>query len=208
MFPCPLGLTGPPPLKEIYTTLPWKVEHGDAPAVAHKSGGLKRLFATNNRRTAMFSLRALTAAAITALFAATRTTATVTDCNSHSIFRPTELAMTPDPPIPGQLVSLTVKFDNPGPTVTAGTSDTTIVLNGLPVASKHEDLCINTWCPISTGANDRSTNMTWPTDPISGKLVTQNVWIDETGQSLMCVKITNVFASQNNLRGKALVVAE
>lgn len=153
----------------------------------------------------MFSLRALFTAV--AMFA-TSTTATVTDCNTHSTFRPTELAMTPDPPIPGQLVSLTVKFNNPGPTVTAGTSDTTIVLNSLPVASKHEDLCVNTWYPIPTGANDRSTNMTWPTDRISGKLVTQNVWIDEDGNSLLCVKITNVFASQNSLRGKALVVAE
>ena len=137
--------------------------------------------------------------------AAVFASATVTDCSTHSIFRPTELAMSPDPPVPGQLVSLTVKFDNPGPTVTAGTSDTTIVLNGLPVASKHEELCVNTWCPIETGPNDRSTNMTWPSDHISGKLVTQNVWVDEDGTSLLCVKITNVFASQNSLRGTALV---
>jgi hypothetical protein len=138
--------------------------------------------------------------------AAVFASATVTDCNTHSIFRPTELAMSPDPPIPGHLVSLTVKFNNPNPYVTAGKSDTTIVLNGLPVASKSEELCVNTWCPIEIGPNDRSTNMTWPTDHISGKLVTQNVWLDETGAPLMCVKITNVFASQNSLRGTALMV--
>jgi hypothetical protein len=124
--------------------------------------------------------------------------ATVTDCNTSSLFRPTVLGLNPDPPISGQPVRLTVQFENPGPEITSGLATTSITLNGLPFSPSSEPLCQNTACPIVIGANDRSTSSTWPTN-VKGRVVTKSVWTNDDGDELLCVQ-TSVKVGSSLLR--------
>lgn len=136
--------------------------------------------------------------AVAALITAT-TNAAIKDCNPASLFRPTELALTPDPPVRGQPVLMTVKFNNPGPAVDAGTVTTSVSLNGIPFAPSSEALCTNTVCPIPTGAADRSTSTTWP-DNVSGKVVSKSVWTGAGGEALLCVQTSVAVGSSHSLR--------
>ena len=138
-----------------------------------------------------------TLAAITAFAAAS---GLIKDCDTASRFRPTELAVTPDPPVRGQPVVMTVKFDNPGPVVDDGTVTTSVTLNFIPFQPSSEPLCQNTACPIPSGAADRSTSSTWP-DTVSGRIVTKSVWTGSGGESLLCVQSSFSVASASNLRG-------
>lgn len=104
--------------------------------------------------------------ALLALFAATATRASISDCGSA--FQITQLALTPDPPVQGRAVFLTLVFNNNEPdAVSAGTVTTDITRNGLPLSPSTQPLCDETECPILTGPNNRSTNTTWPA--VSGK---------------------------------------
>lgn len=106
-----------------------------------------------------------------------------------SIFRPTTLGLTPDPPVAGQQVRMSVIFDNPGLVVTDGIVTTSVTYNFLPFSPTTEPLCQNTACPIVTGPNDRSTVSTFP-DGISGTVVTKSVWTSTEGDNLLCVQTT------------------
>ncbi len=135
--------------------------------------------------------------------------ASISDCDTASLFRPTELAVTPDPPVRNQPVTMTVKFNNPGATVTDGTVTTSVTLNYIPFQPSTEPLCDNTACPIATGANDRSTTSTWP-DTVSGNVVTTSVWADVNGESLLCVKtsLRVAAAAGTRLRGSSNATTE
>jgi len=136
---------------------------------------------------------------------AAATTSLVTDCNQSSIFRPTLLALTPDPPVIGEQVLMTVQFTNPGPVVTEGTSTTTITLNGFPITPTVEPLCQNTVCPFAEGANDRSTNSTWPN--IKGKIAIKSVWTDAVGNDLLCL-LTTIKIAAGHLRPTTANIAD
>lgn len=127
--------------------------------------------------------------------------ATISDCDSASRFRPTELAVTPDPPVANQPISMTVKFDNPGAVVTDGTVTTSVTLNFIPFQPSEEPLCTNTACPIPSGPVDRSTSSTWP-DGVSGTVISKSVWTGVDGESLLCVQ-TKFAVSGTRLRGSA-----
>ena len=127
--------------------------------------------------------------------------AAITDCDTSSVFRPTELSLVPDPPIRGQPVLMTVKFNNPGSEITNGKVVTSITLNGLPLTPSTDPLCENTQCPLVTGANDRTATSTWP-DSVSGKIITKSQWYGPAGQSLLCVQTTVRVASEKGLRGQ------
>lgn len=131
----------------------------------------------------------------------------ISDCDTSSIFRPTELALSPDPPLKGQPVTMTVKFDNPGPVVTGGTVTTSVTLNFIPFAPSEEPLCDNTACPIVTGANDRSTTSTWP-DNVQGSVVTKSVWTGSSGESLLCVQTKVSVGSKKGVRGSVMNLTE
>lgn len=137
----------------------------------------------------------------------TSTAAYISDCDTTSIFRPTELALSPDPPALGQPVTMTVKFDNPGPVVTDGTVTTSVTLNFIPFAPSEEPLCDNTACPIVTGANDRSTTSTWP-DNVQGTVVTKSVWTGSSGESLLCVQTKVSVGALKGLRGSLANLTE
>jgi len=118
------------------------------------------------------------------------TNANIKDCSSaNSLFDFTDLALKPDPPVPGQQVAMTVRFTNPGGTLDDGTVTTSITLNFIPFTPSVEPLCTNTKCPILNGLNDRSTIGTTPTS-IQGKVVTKIVWTAINGSELLCIETT------------------
>jgi hypothetical protein len=114
--------------------------------------------------------------------------ASVTDCDTTSLFRPTHLGLSPDPPVRGKPVYLTVQFTNPGAEITNGTVTTSLSINFIPFQPTTEGLCVDTTCPIPTGPIDRSTESTWP-DTVSGQIISKSHWYDPTGASLLCVQI-------------------
>ena len=128
--------------------------------------------------------------------------ANIQDCGKDtSLLQLTELALKPDPPVPGQLVDMTVKFVNPGATITDGTVTTSVTLNFIPFTPTVEPLCTNTKCPLVSGLNDRSTSNTFP-DSVKGKLVSKIVWTTLDGSQLLCIQISTVLGSNSTkLRG-------
>jgi hypothetical protein len=142
-------------------------------------------------------MRILTALLMAA--ASTFCAASIKDCDTTSVFRVTELAVTPDPPVRGQSVTMTVRFDNPGPVIDAGTVTTSVTLNGIPFQPSTEALCTNTACPIPSGGADRSTTSTWPTN-VGGRVVTKSQWTSESGASLLCVQTSLSVAVGKHLR--------
>ena len=111
--------------------------------------------------------------------------ASIKDCDPSSVFRPTQLAISPDPPIPGQPVKLTLVFDNTGDEVTQGTVTTSISVNSIPISPSTASLCENTVCPIIHGTNDRSTETTFPS--VTGIIKSRVVWSGPKGKSLLCL---------------------
>lgn len=126
--------------------------------------------------------------------------ASIKDCsNGASLFQLTDLALTPDPPVRGQVLDMTVKFNNPGPEITDGTVTTSVTLNFIPFQPTVETLCTNTQCPLVSGANDRSTSSTWP-DNVSGNLVSKIEWTGVDGSQLLCIQISAKIAAQEGKR--------
>lgn len=135
--------------------------------------------------------------ALLAMCAATAARASISDCGSA--FQITQLALTPDPPVQGQPVFLTLAFNNnEAAAISAGTATTDITLNGIPLSPSTQPLCEATECPIPTGPNNRSTNTTWPA--VSGKIISQLTWEDAAGKTLLClltqVKVAAVSATK------------
>lgn len=126
--------------------------------------------------------------------------ATISDCDPSSRFRPTKLAVNPDPPMANQPVAMTVQFENPGAPVVDGTVTTSVTLNFIPFQPSIEPLCTNTACPIATGSVDRSTSSTWP-DGVSGTVVTKSAWAGVDGESLLCVQTKFAVGGSIRLRG-------
>jgi hypothetical protein len=143
-------------------------------------------------------LRTLVLAAATAFAGAS-----IKDCDSQSIFRPTDLAIYPDPPVRGEPVYMTVKFQNPGAEVTDGKVTTAVTLNGLPLSPSVKTLCEDTVCPIVTGLNDRSTSSVWPSG-ITGRVASKITWTGPAGESLLCLQ-TSVSVSEYGNTTMALI---
>ena len=143
----------------------------------------------NSKKTAHTN-RMLKAAVVLLCAAASVLGTGVIDCNPSSIFRPTELGITPTTPAPGDSVFLTVVFDNPGAPVTGGSVTTSVSINGLPLSPSTEALCTNTACPLVTGINNRSTESVWPSDAPTGKIVSKITWDGTNSENLLCLQIT------------------
>lgn len=114
--------------------------------------------------------------------------ATIKDCDPSSVFRPTQLKLSPDPPIPNQPVKLTLIFDNTGKEITSGTVTTSFSVNYIPLSPTTAPLCDNTACPIVPGSNDRSTETTFP--DVTGIIKSKVTWTGPEGESLLCVDTT------------------
>lgn len=124
--------------------------------------------------------------------------ASITDCsNGGSVFKFTELALSPATPVRGQNLDMIVKFNNPGPEVNDGTVTTSVSVNYIPYPSSTEALCVNTECPLYTGINDRSTSSVWP-NTVSGKVTSKIVWTGVGGEQLLCISISANVAAETN----------
>jgi hypothetical protein len=129
-------------------------------------------------------------------------TATIKDCsNGNSIFQITELALTPDPPIRGKDLFMTVKFDNPNDQITEGSVTTSVSLNFIPFQPTVKPLCDSSQCPIMPGSNDRSTSSVWP-DTVSGTVSSKIVWNTVDNFELLCIQISAKVSAESvkNLR--------
>lgn len=122
--------------------------------------------------------------------------ATIRDCDTTSVFRPTVLGLSPDPPVPDQPVYLSLIFDNPGPEVVDGTVTTLLNVNGLPY-SDSKPLCEDTECPIVTGSNNRSAVTTWPS--VTGKVSSTIKWTGVNGEALLCIETVVKVLQQGQL---------
>lgn len=125
--------------------------------------------------------------------------ATVLDCNTSSMFRPTTLGLTPASPIAGDPVHMTVQFENTGSAVTEGIASTSVTLNYVPFAPSEEPLCENTACPLVSGFNDRSIQFVWPSD-VQGKVVATTVWSTLEGETLLCLQTSVTVGLAPHLR--------
>ena len=116
--------------------------------------------------------------------------ATIRTCEAElSVFKITELNLTPDPPVKGDDITLSVKFNNPGFSVVSGTSKTSASLNFVPLPDTLQPLCDSTTCPIEMGANERHTTAKWP-DSVSGLVKSKLEWIHDTNELLLCIELT------------------
>lgn len=109
----------------------------------------------------------------------------IKDCDPTSIFRPTKLELTPDSPIQGKHISLTVIFNNTGQPVTDGTVSSSLSINRIPFTSISIPLCNDTVCPIVFGVNNMSTTAMFPS--ISGLIKSRVTWTGAQGESLLCI---------------------
>jgi hypothetical protein len=131
-------------------------------------------------------------------------TGSITNCNSNSVFKPTRLALYPDPPVHGKPVDMIVEFENPGAEVHDGTVKTSLSLNYIPIAPSTKPLCEDTECPLVTGFNNRSTSSVWP-DTVSGKVSSKIVWTSPEGASLLCIQMVTTVGAD---KSKALTLKE
>lgn len=129
-----------------------------------------------------------------ALGLASSATALIANCGTgESLFKITDLALTPDVPVPGDVATMTIGFDAPM-SVSAGDATFTLSLNGLPFSQK-QSLCHATQCPIPAGHNVVTSNITIPTS-VAGTVTAKIAWTDATGAELMCVRVKEVLTSK------------
>ena len=96
----------------------------------------------------------------------------------------------PATPIAGDNVTLWVAYTIPGEPVTDGNATYTVTLNGIPFPATTEDLCLATDCPKES--NTIYNESSWSIFPsgVSGKIVSQIEWTDQTDALLWCVETT------------------
>jgi hypothetical protein len=115
--------------------------------------------------------------------------ATISNCNTKSVFTITTLAADPpDTVSAGQNVSWTLLYTSPY-AVTSGTATSGVTFNGIPFTPTITDLCESIVCPLSAGSHDGSTWFIFP-DGINGKIVTKVTWEDADGTQLLCISYT------------------
>jgi len=134
-----------------------------------------------------------------ALFAGVHSS--ITDCSKGtSLFQFQELALTPDPPVAGEELFMTVVFTNPGSEVDDGSVTTDVTLNFIPFTPSTVALCESTDCPLVSGLNNRSTSSVWPST-IAGKVVSKILWKTLEEVELLCIKMSFSVGPSASLRG-------
>ena len=113
--------------------------------------------------------------------------ASIFNCNTSALFRPTAVHLMPNPPIMNWPISMSVQFYNPIP-ATNGTIETSYSLNGIQGSQQSSDLCNSIACPILPGANNGSVSFKWP-HFARGNLTLRSRWNNIGGDNLLCVKI-------------------
>lgn len=116
--------------------------------------------------------------------------ATVSDCGKDkSLFQLQEQSFTPSPPLANQEYNYWFSYIvPPDVSISSGSSEYSITLNGIPFPSTVDDLCSQTSCPKTSGTYNESSHAVWPSD-ISGKVVLKLSWFDEQKNLLLCSQV-------------------
>jgi len=111
---------------------------------------------------------------------------TITNCDPDSLFKPSVMTISPDPPVPNQSANFSLVFHYEGPNITSGNVVTKLTIDGIPLPSVKTSLCDNMACPISSGNNTRDFQSNWPSF-LTGRVEIQNNLIGEHGKALLCM---------------------
>jgi len=109
---------------------------------------------------------------------------TITNCNTNTLFKPTTLAISPDPPVPSKPVNFTLAFTYNGTEITDGTISTKVTIDSIPLPTETMSLCDTISCPIQSGNNTRSFQSSWPSFLV-GNVEIQNTLIGAQGEQLL-----------------------
>lgn len=93
----------------------------------------------------------------------------------------------PATPVAGDNVTLWVAYRLATP-VTSGSAVYTLTLNGIPFTPTVEELCTQTTCPKEANVVYNETSSSIFPSGITGKIVSQIEWTDQTDQTLWCVE--------------------
>ena len=113
----------------------------------------------------------------------------VSNCGSQAAFRFSELSLYPTNVVPGDPVTLHVKYTVPdGMVVTGGKATYAIKYNFIPLAPTVESLCNDLPCPLTAGTYSNNTVTIWPSG-LSGSVSTKITWTDENDTLLACISM-------------------
>jgi len=113
--------------------------------------------------------------------------ASITNCNTNSVFKVPSLGFWPDPAVVGANSTISFEYDVPAE-VTQGTVKYTYTFNGIPFTPTTEDLCTQTTCPITVGFHNQSSSSDFPN--VNGKITIKIEWFDEAANNLLCAQIS------------------
>jgi hypothetical protein len=118
---------------------------------------------------------------------------TVKNCDPGSLFTVDSASLIPAIPLPGDQVTLNLKYTVPiGYVATEGKVKYDLTYNFIPLAPAVEPLCANIPCPLGPGTYVNNTVVDWPTG-LTGTLVTKITWTDIMNVPLMCLRIDAKF---------------
>lgn len=113
--------------------------------------------------------------------------ATITNCGtSADKAQNLQVTLNPSSPTPGSNMTLTFDYDLTE-TITGGTADYKVVLNGIPYTSSKA-LCTQEACPIAAGHQHDVSTSEFPAG-ITGKMISSISWTDQNGAPVLCVKM-------------------
>jgi len=113
--------------------------------------------------------------------------ASITNCNTNSVFKVPSLAFWPDPAVIGANSTISFEYDVPAE-VTQGTVKYSYTFNGIPFTPTTEDLCTQTTCPIAVGFHNQSSSSDFPS--VTGKITIKIEWFDAASNNLLCAQIS------------------
>ena len=127
--------------------------------------------------------------------------AKISDCSVNSIFKSIEQRLTPDPPVPGENVTLYLRFNNPGLPVSDGTETTQTSFNYIPMSPTTKPLCDCISCPIQNTIIELTSTSEWPRDLPRGLIITTITWTNANDEQLLCTKLSITTKDHDYLEG-------
>lgn len=122
-----------------------------------------------------------------ATIVAAQNSATITNCDTTSIFQVQSLDIQPAVPAVGENISMTFVYDAPEEIVD-GIAQYSCSYNGLPYSSS-KPLCTQTACPITIGRHTEFSTSSY--SGLSGKLVCTIEWLSlDNTKTFLCAKST------------------
>eukprot|EP01132_Coremiostelium_polycephalum_P010771 gene10771-13188_t len=128
------------------------------------------------------------------LFAIAFATADIwTNCGSSSDhFQISSVSITPDPPVKGQLLTVTAS-GNLDETITAGNVHILVKYGFITLINQNENFCSSDNpipCPVQPGSYSHTVNATIPGNAPSGKYTGNVVVTDQNNQEVACIDLS------------------